>query len=151
MYNVQAQFPKQQVCRDRQAMALTRWAAYTLAQAVPIGNPEDTLLEQRLMAAKFLDDIDYWTGKTMQLTLADPAIQTNIRQHLSAFNDESTEVSMDAQMDGAVGGWVADYAHGKITQQQIDAWYAENGFPPPVTPVAVQVPALRRVCLFSRC
>jgi hypothetical protein len=131
MYNVQAQFPKQPVCRDRQAMALTRWAAYTLAQAIPVEKPAESFVEQRLMAARFLDDIDYWTGKTMQLTLADPSIQTNIRQHLSAFNDETTEASMDAQMDAAVSGWVADYAHGKITQQEIDDWYAENGFPPP--------------------
>jgi hypothetical protein len=128
MYNVYAEFPRQKVCRDRQNLGLTRWAAYILAQAIPATKPDEAFVEQRIIASRIYDQTENYVNLTIQYTLADPAIQTNVRQHLSAYNDESTEVSMDAQVDGAIGTYMPGFCRGKVSQQEIDNWYVENGF-----------------------
>lgn len=133
MYNLYAQFPKQQICRDRQYSALLRWSAFIGASTLPVPpeQPAEQDVKNRILATRIPPNIELYVGQTMSLTIADPSIQTNIRQHLSAFNNEATEASMDAQVDAALSAAMPKYADAIITQAEVDRWLQENGY---VTP-----------------
>jgi hypothetical protein len=65
--------------------------------------------------------------------MQDISVQTNIRQHLSAYNDEQTEVSLSAQNAATIAAFMPRFAMPpEVTQAQVDQWYLDNGFGPPV-------------------
>ena len=130
MYNLFAQFPRQQICRDRQYSGLLRWAAYIGAGSLPAPPtpPAEQDAKNHILAERIPPAVDFYVNATMALTIADPSIQTNIRQHLNAFSDEATEVSMDAQVDAALGAAMPRYANSIITQAEVDRWLEENGY-----------------------
>jgi hypothetical protein len=130
MYNLYAQFPKQQICRDRQYSGLLRWAAYigALPLPTPPAKPTEQEVANRITAQRIPQNTDSYVSQTISYTVADPNVQTNIRQHLNAFNDESTEAAMDANVDGALSANMPLFAKAQVTQQQIDQWYLDNGY-----------------------
>ena len=131
MYDLYAQFPKQQVVKDRQYSALLRWAGYVTALPIPGAKPDEAWVEQRVIAWKVPGQPTVYVEATLAWVLKDPGIQTNIRQHLSAYNDEAVEAAMDAQLDGAMAVAMPMYCHSVVTQAEIDQWYADNDFVEP--------------------
>ena len=133
MYNLFAQFPRQQICRDRQYSGLLRWSAFIGAGTLPTPpeQPSEQVVKNRIVAERIPPAVDSYVNSTISLTIADPGIQTNIRQHLNGFNDEGTEASMDAQVDAALGAAMPRYANAVITQAEVDRWLTENGYTTP--------------------
>ena len=133
MYNLFAQFPRQQICRDRQYSGLLRWSAFIGASALPPppAQPSEQDVKNHIVAERIPAAVDSYVQSTLALTVADPGIQTNIRQHLNGFNDEATEVAMDAQVDAALGAAMPRYADAIITQTEVDRWLQENGYTTP--------------------
>jgi hypothetical protein len=128
MYNLYAQFPRQQICRDRQYSALLRWAAYYGALPPPTEKPPEADVEARITAAKVTLNTDFYVTMTLPMTVGQPNVQTDIRKHLNSFNDDATETTLDAQLDTVLGVIMPKFAHVHITQAEIDNWYLENGF-----------------------
>ena len=133
MYNLYAQFPRQQVCRDRQYSALLRWAAYIAALPVPPTAGEQWVKE-RITAGRVALNPDMYVPQTISGTISVPDIQTNIRQHLNAFNDEATEASMDLQVDSALAVVMPTFAAATVTDAEVQRWMDENSV---VAPAAV--------------
>lgn len=130
MYDLFAQFPKQQVCRDRQYSGLLKWAAYigALPLPVPPEAPTEQWVKERITAGKVSMQIDSYVSMTLAYTVMDPAIQTNIRQHLSAFNDDAVEASMDANVEAALSAGMPTFARAHIPQHEVDQWLRDNGY-----------------------
>jgi hypothetical protein len=130
MYDLIAQFPKQQVCRDRQYSGLLRWAAYigALVPPVPPEEPTEQWVKERITAGKVSMQIDNYVSMTLSYTVMDPSVQTNIRQHLSAFNDETTEAAMDANVEAALSAGMPVFARAHISQREVDQWLIDNGY-----------------------
>lgn len=133
MYDLYAEFPRQPVCRDRQYSGLLRWAAYILATnppAVP-DKPTDDWVQQRIVAERIPTQTAQYVDLTMGWLLGDPAIQTNIRQHLNPWNDEATEAAMDAQIDGAMAAAMPKFAANQVTQTMVDQWLIDHEYTNP--------------------
>lgn len=127
-YDLIAEIPKQEVCRNRQAGALNRWSKTKMAEAIPGSKPAKEWVQQRIVAGRIPASIDSYVQRTMAYTQRDTDIQTNIREHLNGFNNETVEVSMDMQVDTAVGKFMPEFCTTDVMQQQIDQWYLDNGF-----------------------
>lgn len=127
-YTLYAQFPRQLVCRDRQYSGLLRWAAYRTALPIPSTKPDEDFVTQRIVAERIPANPDMYVTQTMAYVISTPDIQINVRQHLSAFNDDTVEASMDAQVDSALAATMPAYCRTQVSQQQIDEWYKDNGF-----------------------
>ena len=127
-YTLYAEFPQSVTCRKRQYSGLLRWSAYIKAGAFPTDKPTETWVEQWLVAERIPINAEVHVQQTMSYMVASPDIQTNMRQHLNPYNDETTEASMDAQVDTAISTSMPAYCHTQVSQQQIDQWYADNGF-----------------------
>jgi hypothetical protein len=134
MYNLYAQFPKQQICKDRQYAALLRWAAYQGALPIPGEKPDEQFVANKVLAQRIPPQVDSYVQTTISLTIADPGVQTNIRQHLSAFNDEQTEASMDLQVDAALSAMLPLFAKTQVMDSEIQKWYDDNGFEETMSP-----------------
>jgi hypothetical protein len=137
MYDLFAQFPKQQVCRDRQYSGLLKWAAYigALVPPAPPDKPDEQWVKERITAGKISMQIDGYVSMTLSYTVMDPAVQTNIRQHLSAFNDDAVEAAMDANVEAALSAGMPVFAKAHIPQHEVDTWYRDNGYAEEVTPL----------------
>lgn len=129
MYTLIAQFPRQQICRDRQYSGLLRWSAYILALEIPTEKPTEQWVKERITAGRVTVNADMYVAQTISGVASVPDIQTNIRQHLSAFNDETTEASMDLQVDGALSATMPHFCAGAVTDAEVSRWYEDNGFP----------------------
>ena len=131
MYSLIAQFPQQPVCRQRQHTALLKWSAYQLALPVPAEKPDEAWVKQRIIAGRIAVNPDFYVTQTINGSVSTPDIQTNIRQHLSAFNDEAVEAAMDAQVDGSLATVMPVYCAGAVSDAEVLNWYNDNGFPDP--------------------
>jgi hypothetical protein len=128
MYTLIAQFPRQQVCRDRQYTGLLRWSAGWLNLALPTEKPPEDFVRQRIIAGRVATNPDVYVGQTINAVASRQDIQTNIREHLNAFNSEAVEAAMDAQLDTALGNIMPTYCAGVVSDQEVENWYAQNGY-----------------------
>ena len=142
MYNLIAQFPRQQICRDRQYSALLKWSAYILALPIPTEKPAGSWVKERIVAGRVTVNPEVYVAQTISGTASVTDIQTNIRQHLSAFNDEATEAAMDAQVEGALATVMPQYCEGTVSDAEVTRWYEDNGFGEPPAQNPAQQPPL---------
>ena len=135
MYDLFAEFPRQPVCRDRQYAALIRWASGIAAQPLPPAEqkPAKDWAQQRMIAERIPTQTLMYVDLTMSYTLKDNGIQTNIREHLSPWNNEAAEAAMDAQVDAALTAQMPAFCASQITQAMVDQWYIDNGYGDPAT------------------
>jgi hypothetical protein len=134
MYTLIAQYPRQAVCRDRQYTGLLRWAAYVVALPVPVppaAAPDEDWIKQRIVAGRVSINPLVYVEQTISGVASTPDVQTNIRQHLHAFNDEGVEAAMDAQVDGALAVVMPAFCRASVTEGEVQAWLNDNGFAPP--------------------
>jgi hypothetical protein len=127
-YNLIAQYPKQAVVRDRNYSGLVAWSAYILAQPIPATKPDQPFVEQRLLAERIPPQTATYVERTIALFLMDPTTTTNIREYLSAWNDEATEAALSDQISSVVSAFMPAFAASEIPQAEIDQWYIDNGF-----------------------
>jgi hypothetical protein len=132
-YTLLAEYPKQQVVRDRNYVALNNWAGYTASVPIPGTQPDASWVKVRIVAERIPMQPESYVQRTTSYFLQDPATQTNIRQYLSAFNDEAVETALAGQMEPIIGSFMPRFADIDVTDAQVDQWYADNGFAQPVT------------------
>jgi hypothetical protein len=122
------------VCRDRQYTGLLRWSAYIVALPVPVppaAAPDEDWIKQRIVAGRLAMNPEIYVNQTISGVASTPDVQTNIRQHLSAFNDEGVEAAMDAQIDGALAVVMPAYCRASVSDAEVQAWLNDNGFGTP--------------------
>lgn len=127
-YRLLADYPKQQVVRDRNYVGLDQWAAYTATLEIPTAKPDADWVRMRMVAERIPQQLDSYVQRTLSYFLQDPATQTNIRQYLNAYNDEATETALASQIEGVIGTFMPRFAAMEINDTQVDQWYADNGF-----------------------
>jgi hypothetical protein len=147
-YTLLAQYPKQQVVKDRNYIGLNNWSIYTATLPIPPEKPTEEWVKARVVAERIPQQPESYVQRTLSYFLQDPATQTNVRQYLNSFNDEPTETALAAQIEGVIGTFMPRFADIDVTGTQVDQWYADNGFAEPVTarnPAGILNPALRPV------
>jgi hypothetical protein len=127
-YLLMAQYPKAVVVRDRNYGGLIAWAAYITAQPIPATRPEQIWVEQYILAGRIPTQATVYVERTIGYFLQDPTTQTNIRQYLSQWNDESAEVALSDQISAVLSGFMPAFAAGEISQSEVDQWYLDHGF-----------------------
>src|SRR5262245_38310098 len=99
-YVLIGQFSRQQVTQDRQATGLLKWSAYVTAQTIPVTKPAEDWVRQRITAARIPQGVSMYVQRTIAYTQRDPTVIGSIRKHLSQWNDDTTEASLAAEVDG---------------------------------------------------
>jgi hypothetical protein len=128
-YTLLAEYPKQQVVKDRNYVALNNWAAYTTALAIPAA-PDEAWVKSRIVAERYPAQPQSYVDRTMSYFLQDPATQTNIREFLNAFNTEATETALASQLESIIGGFMPRFADIDVTSEQVTAWIEAHGITP---------------------
>jgi hypothetical protein len=129
-YRLIAQYPKQAVVRDRNLGGLVEWAGYTSALPIPTEKPPEDFVRQRIVAEQIPLQATIFVDRTMSFFMQDPATQTNLRELMSAFNDEAAEVALSAQIQSVIGAFMPRFAamESNVSDAQVEQWYAANGF-----------------------
>ena len=130
-YRLIAQYPKQQVVRDRNSGGLIEWAGYTASLPIPAGKPPPGWVKERLVAEQIPLQTSIYVDRTMSFFQQDPQTQDNVRDLMSEWNDEAQEVSLSAQIQSVIGSFMPRFADLEITDAQVQAWYDANGFADP--------------------
>lgn len=128
-----AQFPRQAVCIDRTYARMAAWAAYTMALPLPPAGtaPELAAVQQRLVAERTpMQGVMYAQQVTPYLIEA-PNITARIRDHLNAWNAESTEAELAADIDAAFASVMPLYAAAVVTDYDVAVWCDKHGYPRP--------------------
>jgi predicted Abi (CAAX) family protease len=140
-YTLLAEYPKQQVVRDRNYIALNNWAGYTASLPIPQAKPDESWVKIRIVSERIPMQPDSYVQRTMSYFLQDPATQTNVRQYLNAFNDDAVETALAAQMEPIIGSFMPRFADVDVSDAQVTDWYNANGFPSPEVIRAMPGPA----------
>jgi hypothetical protein len=129
-YTLLAKYPQQAVVKERNYLGLINWASYTATLPIPGEKPDETWVKARIVAERIPAQPQNYMDRTMSYFLQDPATQTNIRQYLHPFNDEATETSLAAQIEGVIGAFMPRFADIDVTDEQKDKWLTDHGFTP---------------------
>jgi len=124
-----AEYPKQQVVKDRNYVGLNNWSAYTATLPIPGEKPDTAWVKSRIVAERYPQQPESYVQRTLSYFLQDPATQTNVRQYLNDWNDEATETALSAQVESIIGTFMPRFADLDVTQQQVEDWLAQHGFP----------------------
>jgi hypothetical protein len=127
-YSLYAQFSRSPICRDRQYVALVRWASQIVNEQAPADRPARDWIERRLIAEAVLMDPDYHVIRTIAFALAAPAVQMSIREHLNDRNEDAVETLLDAQLDGAINEYIGRYATAIVEWARVERWDFDHGF-----------------------
>ena len=125
-----AQYPKQAHVRDRNYSGLIAWSGSMKAQQVP-EEPEIDWVRQRIVADLIPAQPMIYVERTLGFFLQDPATVTNIREYLSAWNDEAAETSLSAQIAAVISAFMPRFAAAEIGAGQVAQWFQENGLEVP--------------------
>jgi hypothetical protein len=123
-----ANYPRQAVVRDRNSSGLLNWAAGVTAEPIPTAKPDEDWVRERLVAERIPGQPDNYCTRTMSYMQQHDIVQTNIRQFLSQWNDESTEVSLSAQNQTIISDIMPAFSKADVSDADVQAWYAANGF-----------------------
>ena len=127
-YRLKAEYPKQQVVKDRNYVGLNQWAVYTASLPVPAEQPDATWVKIRIVAERIPQQLESYVQRTLSYFAQDEATQTNIRQYLSAFNDEATETALASQIEAVIGSFMPRFVGYEITDEMVNQWYINNGY-----------------------
>ena len=128
-----AQFPRQQVCIDRTYSRSIAWAAYTTSLPLPPTNtaPAVDWVRQRVLAERMPANANGYVSMIAPYLLEVPQITGRIRDHLNAWNDETTEGELVADIDTGFAVIMPKFAAAVISDQEVIAWCNRNGYPVP--------------------
>ena len=116
-----AQYPKQQVVRDRNYSGLLGWAASVSAQAVP-SDPAEGWVRLRIIADRIPAQTANYVERTLSYFVQDPTTATNIREYLSEWNDEAAEAALSAQIAGVIGAFMPRFALLEVSDADVQSW-----------------------------
>ena len=127
-----AQYPKQPVVRDRNHSGLLGWAGYTGALPLPPPDqpPGEDWVRLRIVSERIPLQTANYVERTMSFFMQDPTTQTNIRQFLNAWNDETTEVALSAQNSSIITAFMPRFSATDVADADVEAWMATHGFAP---------------------
>lgn len=128
-----SKFPGQQVCIDRSYSRLLAWAAYTSALPLPPTDtaPDPALVRQRILAERAPMQTATYAAQIGPFLMEEPVMTAKVRQHLSEWNDELTEVDLAADIDTAFASVMPRFADAVVTDADVAAWLDKHGYPPP--------------------
>jgi hypothetical protein len=134
-----AAFPRTQICLDRTYSRLLAWAAYIAAQPLPPTDtaPDKAFVQQRVVAERTPTTANMMTGQVAPYLLEVPNITQDIRSHLNAYNDESTESGLSSEIDTSLAVVMPKYAATIVSDQELANWCDKNGYPRPPDLVGV--------------
>lgn len=127
-YNLEAQYPKQQVVRDRNLGGLVAWAAYTGTQPIPPTKPPEEWVQQRLVAERIPLNSALYVERTVNFFLMDPATKASLRELMSPWNDETQEIALSTEIQNVIGTFMPHFAALDIPDAAVQQWYVEHGF-----------------------
>ena len=132
-YQLNAQYGKQTVVRDRNLGGLVAWSAYVGTLPIPADKPPAEWVQQRLVAERIPLNAALYVDRTINFFLMDPSTTDNIRDLMSPWNSAAREVELSGQLQDVIGTFMPRFAELDTTQAQVDAWYVQFGFaePPP--------------------
>ena len=127
-YRLLAEYPRQQVVKDRNYNGLNNWA-YGVA-ILPVPDPPGIAwVKQRIVAERFPAQPVSYVERTLSYFLQDSATQTNVREYLNAFNTEAVEVSLAGQIEAVILAFIPRFAEIDVTDQQANDWIAAHTTP----------------------
>jgi hypothetical protein len=128
-----AQFPRQMVCVDRSYARMAAWAAYTIALPLPPTStaPEIANVQQRILAERTPMQGTTYAQQVTPYLVEIPNITNKIRDHLNAWNAESTETTLAADIDGAFATVMPQFAAMIITDYDVALWCDKHDYPRP--------------------
>ena len=129
-YRLLAEYPRQQVVKDRNYNGLNNWAYGVAIAAVP-DPPDIAWVKQRIVAERFPAQPVNYVERTLSYFLQDSATQTNVREYLNAFNTEAVEVSLAGQIEAVILAFIPRFADIDVTDAQAAQWLTDNGYPIP--------------------
>ena len=130
-YQLQAQYLKQAIVRDRNLGGLVAWSAYVGSEAIPAEQPEPDWVRLRIVAEQIPAQAAIYVERTIAYFLQDPQTETNIRDYLSQWNDEAEETSLSAQVQAVIDTFMPRFAALDVSDAQVQDWYVRNGFSVP--------------------
>jgi len=128
-----SQYLVEAVVKRRNSVGLIEWAASVTAQQIPATKPDTAWVQQYIVAGYIPQQPDNYTQQTLAYFLQDPTTQTNIREYLNSFNDETTEVALGAQINSVITAFMPRFAATVVSSQQVQDWYNANGFGTPLS------------------
>jgi hypothetical protein len=127
-YALLAQYPKQQIVRDRNSGGLIAWSAYVTTEAVPSTKPDEDWVRIRVVAEQIPLNPNVYVDQTISYFMQDPATEANLRLYMSTWNDEAGEATLSAEIQNVIGTFMPKFAATAISDAQVQAWYDANGF-----------------------
>ena len=123
-----AQYPKQACVRDRNYSSLLRWAAYVSAQEIPSTKPPVSDVRLRIVADRMPGQIDSYVTRTLPYFMQDPGVLGRLNDCLNAFNTDEIEADLSTLNGTTIGYFMPRFALTDVTDDQVNAWYIENGY-----------------------
>lgn len=137
-----AQFSRQQICIDRIYSRVLNWASYTASLALPANNvaPDKGWVQQRVLAERMPAVGEMQARLLGPWFVEDPNIRAKVRQHLSVWNDATTETTLSNDIDVVVPFLMPKYCAANVTDNDVAYWCDRNSFPRPSGLVGVTTP-----------
>jgi hypothetical protein len=130
-YALLAQYPKQQIVRDRNSGGLVAWSAYTGSLPIPETKPDADWVRQRVVAEQIPLNVNVYVDQTINYFVQDPATQAALSSLMNPWNDETTEATLSDEVQTVIGTFIPRFAAQTVTDAQVQAWYDANFADPP--------------------
>jgi hypothetical protein len=128
-----ASFPGSKICTQRSYSRLLAWAAYTSALPLPPTDtaPDPAVVKQRITAERTPMQAATYAAQLGPFLMEEPVMTGRVREHLSEWNDELTEVNLAADIDTALASVMPKFADAVVTDADVAAWSDKHGYPAP--------------------
>jgi hypothetical protein len=130
-YRLLAQYPKQQVVRDRNYAGLVAWSAYVTNEPIPATKPDEDWVRERIVAEQIPLQTNVYVDRTMSYFMQDPATETGVSELMNPWNNEATEVSLSASVQTVIGTFMPRFAMQDVNDATVEQWYFDHGFADP--------------------
>jgi hypothetical protein len=127
-YALLAQYPKQQIVRDRNSGGLIAWSAYVTTEAIPATKPDEDWVRERIVAEQIVLNPNVYVDQTMSYFMQDPATDTSLSALMNPFNTEATEATLSDEVQSVIGTFMPRFAAQTVTDSQVQAWWDAHGF-----------------------
>jgi phosphoglucomutase len=127
-YQLMAQYPKQQIVRDRNSGGLIAWSAYVTTEAIPATKPDEDWVRERIVAEQIVLNPNVYVDQSMSYFMQDPATEGSLSALMNPFNTEATEATLSDEVQNVIGTFMPRFAAQTVTDAQVQAWWDAHGF-----------------------
>jgi len=126
-----AAFAGSKICTNRSYSRLLAWAAYTSALPLPPIDtaPDPAAIKQRITAERAPMQAATYSAQLGPFLMEESVMTAKVRQHLSEWNDEDTEMTLVADIDTAFAAVMPRFADSVVTDADVAAWCDKHGYP----------------------